>query len=95
MLSIGIAALRLISISFVFAGMCIVAISVFQAVGKGMYSLYVSVARQLVVLVPCAYFLSMTGNLNLIWLAFPIAEVVSIALCMIYLKRIYKNIFSV
>lgn len=95
MLSIGVPALRLISIAFIFAGICIVTISVFQAVGKGMYSLYVSVARQLVVLVPCAYLLSMTGSLNLIWLAFPIAEVVSIALCMIYLKRIYKNVFSV
>ena len=94
MLSIGVPALRLISIAFIFAGICIVTISVFQAVGKGMYSLYVSVARQLVVLVPCAYLLSMTGSLNLIWLAFPIAEVVSIALCMIYLKRIYKNVFS-
>ena len=94
MLYIGVPALRLISIAFIFAGICIVTISVFQAVGKGMYSLYVSVARQLVVLVPCAYLLSMTGSLNLIWLAFPIAEVVSIALCMIYLKRIYKNVFS-
>jgi putative MATE family efflux protein len=94
MLSIGIPALKIISIAFIFAGICIVTISVFQAVGKGMYSLYVSVARQLVVLIPCAYLLSLTGSLNLIWLAFPIAEIVSIAVCMIYLKRVYKKIFT-
>lgn len=94
MLSIGIPALKIISIAFIFAGICIVTISVFQAVGKGMYSLYVSVARQLVVLIPCAYLLSLTGSLNLIWLSFPIAEIVSIAVCMIYLKRVYKKIFT-
>ncbi len=94
MLSIGIPALKIISIAFIFAGICIVTISVFQAVGKGMYSLYVSVARQLVVLVPCAYLLSLTSSLNLIWLSFPIAEIVSLAVCMIYLKRVYKKIFT-
>ncbi len=93
MLSIGIPALRLISIAFIFAGICIVSISVFQAVGKGMYSLYVSVARQLVVLIPCAYLLSLTGSLNLIWLSFPIAEIVSIAVCIVYLRRVYKKMF--
>ena len=93
MLSIGIPALKIISIAFIFAGICIVTISVFQAVGKGMYSLYVSVARQLVVLIPCAYLLSLTGSLNLIWLSFPISEIVSIAVCMIYLKRVYKKMF--
>ena len=94
MLSIGIPALKIISIAFIFAGICIVTISVFQAVGKGMYSLYVSVARQLVVLIPCAYLLSLTSSLNLIWLSFPIAEIVSLAVCMIYLKRVYKKIFT-
>ena len=52
---------------FLFAGFCIVAISVFQATGKGLYSLWISIARQLVVLIPVAFFLSFTGNLNLIW----------------------------
>lgn len=80
-----------ISISFLFAGFCIVAISVFQAVGKGMYALWISIARQLIVLIPVAYFLSLTGKLNYIWLAFPTAELVSVVMAMFFLRRVYKN----
>jgi len=94
MVKIGVPALRTISFSFLFAGFCIVAISVFQAVGKGMYSLWISIARQLVVLIPVAFFLSFTGKLNLIWLAFPVAELVSVALAMFYLKRVYRKIIN-
>lgn len=94
MIEIGVPALRTISLSFLFAGFCIVAISVFQATSKGMYSLWISIARQLVVLIPVAFFLSFTGNLNLIWLAFPIAELVSVAMAMFYLKRVYRKIIN-
>lgn len=74
MIKIGTPALRIIAIHFIFAGFSIVCSATFQAVGKGTYSLLTSLIRQLLVLLPCAYVLSLTGNLDLIWLCFPIAE---------------------
>jgi len=94
MLAIGVPALRLISISFIFAGFCIIAGSMFQALGNGVLSMIVSVARQLFVLLPVAYLLSLTGNLNLIWLSFPIAEIASLTLSSIFLYRIYKKVIK-
>ena len=91
MLEIGVPALRIISISFIFAGFCIVSGSVFQALGDGVKSLIVSVARQLVVLVPVAYLLSLTGELDMVWLAFPIAEVASLTVTSIFLRRILRQ----
>lgn len=91
MLEIGVPALRLISISYVFAGICVVSGSVFQALGNGLYSTCVSVARQLVILVPVAWLLSMTGRLELVWLAFPIAEMASIGTSAFFLRRIYRQ----
>ena len=89
---IGIPMMRSISISFLLAGYCIVAGSVFQALGKGMLSLVVSVLRQLVVLVPAAFLLAFfTREITLMWLSFPIAEIASFTMSMIYMKRIYKN----
>lgn len=94
MLAIGVPALRFISISFLFAGFCIIAGSTFQALGNGVLSMIVSVARQLLVLLPVAYLLSLTGYLNLIWLSFPIAELMSVALSGIFLYRIYQKIIK-
>ena len=94
MLAIGVPALRLISTHFVLAGFCIIAGSIFQALGNGVMSLIVSVARQLVVLLPAAYLLSLTGKLNLIWLAFPIAELTSLALSALFLYKIYKKVIK-
>ena len=91
MISIGVPALRIISISFLFAGYCIITSSVFQALGNGIMSLLVSVARQLIVLLPVAWLLSKTGNLNLVWWSFPIAELMSVTLCTIFLRKIYKK----
>lgn len=88
MIRIGVTALRIISLSFIFAGFCIIATSVFQAFGNGIYSMFVSIARQLLVLVPIAYFLSLSQNIDLVWWAFPIAELVSVAVCSIYLSKI-------
>ena len=90
MLAIGIPALRFISISFLLAGFNIISSSVFQAMGNGVYSLIVSVIRQLFILVPVAYVLSRTGILDIIWLAFPIAEVCAALLCVFFLKKILK-----
>ena len=92
MLSIGIPALRTISISFLFAAFNIIGISMLQALGHGIYSMFISVGRQLVVLIPVAYLLSRTGNLNLVWLAFPLAEVVAILLSAVFLRKILKSL---
>lgn len=94
MLSIGVPALRTISISFLFAGYCIIVGSMFQALGNGILSMVVSIARQLVVLLPVAYLLSLSGNLNLIWLSFPIAEIASLTLSSIFLYRIYQKVIK-
>ncbi len=87
MLAIGIPALRIIGTHYLLAGFCIIAGSVCQAIGNPVYSLIVSVCRQLVVLLPTAWLLAQTGNLNMVWLAFPIAELVSLILSAIFLKR--------
>lgn len=94
MLQIGVPALRAISVSFIVAGYCIVCGSVFQALGNGMYSLMVSIARQLFVLLPVAYLLSRLGNVNYVWWSFPIAEMASLIMSTIFLFRIYKKIIS-
>ena len=92
MLTIGVPALRIISTSFLFAGFCIVCGSVFQALGNGVYSMVVSVTRQLIVLLPVAYLLSKLGDVNYVWWAFPIAEVFSLGLSTFFLVRIYRKI---
>ena len=91
MLTIGVPALRKISISFIFAGFCICTLSVCQALGHGLMSLLVSVVRQLVVLLPVAYLLSRLGGLDAVWWAFIVGEVVSLALCAYFLQRIYRE----
>lgn len=94
LLAVGVPALRIICLSFIFAGYCIVAGSVFQALGNGVYSMLVSIARQLLVLLPVAYLLSLTGKVVNIWWAFPIAEIMSVAMSSFFLVRIYKKIIS-
>ena len=88
MLSIGIPALRIIAISFIFAGVNIVLSSVFQALGHGMKSLMVSILRQLFVLLPCAFVLSFI-SLDAIWWAFPIAELAAFIVTLMMLKHVY------
>ena len=89
MLAIGVPALRIISLSFLFAGYCIIAGSVFQALGNGIYSLIVSAARQLFVILPVAYTFARLFGLSAIWWAIPIAEIVSVILSTILLRHIY------
>jgi len=92
MIQIGTPALRIIAIHFVLAGYDIVCSAVFQAVGKGTYSLLTSLIRQLLVLLPCAYVLSLFGNLDLIWLCFPIAELASAITSTLLFKKIKKHL---
>lgn len=91
MLTIGIPALRIIALSFIFAGYCIVVGSVFQALGNGVYSLIVSVCRQLLVILPAAALLAKVGGLHAVWWAIPIAELVSVTLSTFYFRKIYKE----
>ena len=92
MLDIGIPALRIISISFLFAGFCIICGSLFQALGNGVYSMIVSIARQLLVLLPVAYLLSLMGEVSYVWWAFPIAEVMSLIVTVFFMVRIYNKV---
>lgn len=92
MLAIGVPALRIISISYIFAGACIAVSSVFQALGHGTYSTIVSVCRQLLILLPAAYLFSLSGKLNLVWVAFPLAEIMSITVTLLLFLHLYKKV---
>jgi putative MATE family efflux protein len=90
MLKIGIPAFRIMSTIYIFSGFCIICISVLQAMGNALQGLLVVSARQLLVLLPAAWFLSLTGSLNAVWLAFPIAEIVSLAVSIFFIKRLFS-----
>ena len=90
-LTIGRAALRTISWSFPVAAVCISLSACFQALGNGMYSTITSICRQLVVLLPAAYLLSLSGNVNNVWLSYPIAEVASGAATAFFFLRIFRQ----
>ena len=94
MLAIGIPALRIICPHFLLAGIGIVMGSVFQALGNGVFSLIVSMCRQLAVLLPAAWLLAQTGSVNNVWWAFLIAEVVSLLLSLAFFARINKTIIA-
>ena len=91
MLMIGVPALREISISFLFAGFCIVASSVCQALGRSMFAFIVSVLRQIVALIPSAWLLSLTGNINNVWWCFPIAELMSLVASALLLRKALRE----
>ena len=90
-LTIGKAALRTISWSFPIASICIALTACFQALGNGIYSTIVSICRQMLVLLPAAYLLSLTGQVNAVWLAYPTAEVVSGTVTLLLFRRIYRQ----
>ena len=92
MLTIGIPAMRIICLHFLLAGTSIVLSSVFQALGNGLFSLIVSVCRQLFVLLPAAWLLAQTGNVNNVWWAFLIAEIVSVLMSLAFYAHINKTI---
>ena len=92
MLEIGVPALRIISLSFLMAGFSVIASSTFQALGNGFLSMVVSTIRQLVMLLPAAWLLSLSGRLELVWWSFPIAEVVALFLCIFFLRHIFHTV---
>lgn len=94
MMSIGVPALRYISLSFILAAVNINLGASFQALGKSFYSMIVSFARQIVVLLPVAYLLSKTGVIDYVWFAFPIAEIASLTATLICFANIYKKLIN-
>ncbi len=98
MLKIGVPAFRVIATSFFFAGICISLGTVFQALGKSIFSMIVSLVRQIFVLVPSAFILArlglQTGNQNLVWWSYPIAEIFSLAITMICFIKIYNTVIK-
>ena len=91
LIAVGVPALRIISIHFPVAGFCIITGAMFQALGHGVLSLVNSIIRQLVVLLPAAYILSVIGGLNAIWFSFLLSEVASMILSIIFIRRVYRN----
>lgn len=91
MLAVGVPALRIMCLPFVFAGPCIIFSGVFQALGKSIYSLLVSVSRQLLILIPAAYLLSLTQVIHSVWYAFPIAEIVSLLVSVCMIVTLYRR----
>ena len=94
MVTVGVPALRIISLSFIFAGFAVITQAVCQALGKSIYSLITSVGRQLVVLIPVAFLFSLSGNVDLVWWSYPIAEIMSLALSVIFMVRVLKKAFA-
>ena len=98
MLSVGIPALRIISISFCMAGACIALGASFQALGRSLYSMITSIVRQLVFLIPIAYVLARygasVGNSDLVWWSYPIAEVFSLTLTLFFFRHLYKTVIA-
>ena len=90
-MTMGCAALRTISFAFPIAAVCIALSASFQALGNGIYSTIISLARQLIVLLPAAYLLSLSGDVNLVWWSYPIAEIISGALTFYFFLRIYRQ----
>ena len=94
MRTIGVPALRIISLSFPVAAVCIALGSTFQAFSRSVYSLIVSVMRQLVVLIPCAWLLAQSGKVTNVWWAFPAAEAASLAVTLICFRKLYRDIIN-
>ena len=94
MLKMGVPALRIISIHFPIAGVCIICGTLFQALGNAVYSMINSICRQIVVLLPAAYLLAQLGNVNYVWWSLPIAEIMSLVMTVIFLIKINKDIIS-
>lgn len=92
LLAIGIVAFRIIAISFIFAGVDIIGGTVFQAIGNPIHSLLMSVMRQLVIILPTAYLLSLLGTVDAVWWSYPLAEIVAFVMCIIFMRKTLNKI---
>jgi Na+-driven multidrug efflux pump len=95
MMDIGVVAMRIISSSFLFAAVGITLSTVFQAVGRGSYSMIISILRQLLILLPAAWILArLTGDVKAVWWCFPIAEIVALVFCLLYYRKCDREMIS-
>lgn len=94
MMAMGVVALHIMSLNFPFAGFCIMRGASFQALGKSVYSMNISLVRQLGVIIPLAFIFSKIGGVNMVWWAFPIAEVTGTAMSVLYSRRIRRKIID-
>lgn len=95
MTDIGIVAMRIISASFLLAAVGIILSTVFQAVGRGTYSMIISICRQLVILLPVAWLIArLTGDVKAVWWCFPAAELFALILCLFYYRKCDKKMLS-
>ncbi|MBR0308285.1 MAG: MATE family efflux transporter [Mogibacterium sp.] len=94
MTAMGLVALRTISLNFPFAGYAIMRGASFQALGKSVYSMNISLVRQLLIIIPCAYIFARIGGVNMVWWAFPCAEVAGFSMSIMYTRRIRRTIIS-
>ena len=94
MIHIGVSMLRIIAINFPFAGYAITMGAVFQALGKSIYSMYISISRQLLVIIPVTYLLSLAGDVTAIWWAFPISEIVGFTMSVWFARKIKRDIIG-
>ncbi len=92
LIKIGVPTLRITSLGFIVAGYSVVSSSVYQALGKGTYSLWISAARQLIIILPLAWLFSLLGNVDLVWFAFPAADLASVFICIFCTKRLFKQL---
>jgi Na+-driven multidrug efflux pump len=93
-MSMGVVAMKILSISFPFAGYAIMRGAAFQALGKSVYSMNISLVRQLVVIIPCAFIFAKIGGVNMVWWAFPLAEIAGTSMSVMYTRRIRRDIIS-
>lgn len=94
MVAMGVVALHIISLNFPFAGYAIMRGAAFQALGKSIYSMNISLVRQLLIIIPCAYFFAKIGGVDMVWWAFPCAEVAGVTMSILYTKRIRRTIIN-
>ena len=94
MVAMGVVALHIISLNFPFAGYAIMRGAAFQALGKSVYSMNISLVRQLLIIIPCAYIFAKTGGVNMVWWAFPCAEVAGVSMSIYYTRKIRRDIIS-
>lgn len=95
MTDIGVVAMRIISSSFLFAAVGITLSTVFQAVGRGSYSMIISILRQLLILLPAAWILArLTGDVKAVWWCFPIAEIAALVFCLLYYRKCDRKMIS-
>ena len=94
MVAMGVVALHIMSLNFPFAGYAIMRGAAFQALGKSVYSMNISLVRQLFIIIPCAYLFAKIGGVNMVWWAFPVAEVAGMSMSVMYTRRIRRDILS-